>query len=1256
MAFLVLLALALTVARLLLPGLGHYRAEVEAQVSALVKQPVSIGQLEVSWHGWGPRLILKDVGLLDAGRQRTIIRLQSASVDLSVPATLFSGHITLSDLTLMGIDLALVRREDGSLMLEGIDFETDDPQLRRQTLEWLWSQPSLGFAASTLRWRDRMAGGREVIFRDVAVRLTAEAGHHRFVGRLKPPLSMGDTVQVALDIDGEVMEPAKWKVVFFADSKQLQLPQWLREMKLPQLHVEQGVGAVRIWGVWQGGAVANLRAEVDLHDVMLRRTQEDAAANALWLPLLSGRLAWSGDARQWRLDADRLRIDMGGTPWPAARVHVGYTHDEMTTTLTLAGDYARLDDVARLAIFSGQLRPEWQEALNALEPGGEVRDALVRLRLSPQAPPDVRVRAKLQNVAFRPSHRLPGASGVDGDLDMDARGGTLTLATRHAVLDTAGFLREPVSLDILTGSVVWHRQQQGWRVQAREIAVANADLAGRMQGELWLPQGKASPLARIEAQLDRGAAASAARYWPVRLMPDALVAWLDRAIVSGKVTAGTLALEGPIDRFPFDDGSGRFDARVHVEEGVLAYADGWPRASGISADAWFHGNSLQVDASTGTILQSNIGPVRAEIADLRSHAPRVKLIGITDGWNRDLLYTLAETPLQEIFGDIVKDVTTAGRNRLALVLDLPVHAMAETQVRGVVHFFDGQMEWRQAGIDVHNLTGAIGFSNDGLIASGVTATVLGQPAQISMRIDGSGQQHATVIEAAGQSDLGALAQRFPGPYWKYVEGQTGWNATLRVPVGAARVVKLDAMRLAVESSLQGVAVRLPSPFGKAATGRRMLGVTARLGSERMLWNVEYDPLLSAVLVAERRKNGMALTSGEIHLGAGSAQLPTAEGVRIAGALAHLDEKDWREFVPAGTGGQAGAASLINAVTLKVGELVVYGQRLHDVDIDASRDAGVWRGNVASEELSGKVSYPLDSNRPVVADMDYIRLVAPSRSITPAPVVDPRELPPMQFDVRQFSYGDANYGEVHLVADRHPAGLTLRELRTQSPQLTLRGSGSWLFDGGTPVSALNLTADVRDLGGVLVGLGYVSAVEGGQGEAQTSLRWRGGLLQPDMASMEGNLSFNFKKGRLLEVEPGAGRVFGLLSVQALPRRLLLDFSDIFGKGYGFDRMRGRFDIKAGQANTKDFMLEGPIARINISGRVGLATHDFDQRVIVVPEVTSSLPLAGAVTAGVGVGAVIWLAEKMLKPTIVGATQIEYSVKGSWEKPLVERVER
>ena len=167
-----------------------------------------------------------------------------------------------------------------------------------------------------------------------------------------------------------------------------------------------------------------------------------------------------------------------------------------------------------------------------------------------------------------------------------------------------------------------------------------------------------------------------------------------------------------------------------------------------------------------------------------------------------------------------------------------------------------------------------------------------------------------------------------------------------------------------------------------------------------------------------------------------------------------------------------------------------------------------------------------------------------------------------------------------------------------------------------------------------------------------LNWSGGPRADFLPTLNGQVQARFGSGQLDDVEPGAGRVFGLMSIVALPRRLSLDFRDVFEKGFGFDKINGTFRIEDGQAFTCNLSLEGPAADIGIVGRTGLADRDYEQTAVVSANFGNTLPVVTAVVAGPQAAAAVLIFSQIFKKPLQEVGQVFYSIDGAWDDPLIE----
>ena len=195
----------------------------------------------------------------------------------------------------------------------------------------------------------------------------------------------------------------------------------------------------------------------------------------------------------------------------------------------------------------------------------------------------------------------------------------------------------------------------------------------------------------------------------------------------------------------------------------------------------------------------------------------------------------------------------------------------------------------------------------------------------------------------------------------------------------------------------------------------------------------------------------------------------------------------------------------------------------------------------------------------------------------------------------------------------------------------------------------------DVGDTLRTLKYTPFMEARRAEVRAELAWNGGFDADILGKASGSITVAREAGQLSSLQPGAGRVLGLFSVAALPRRLALDFSDLTEKGLSFDTVHGDFDMREGNAYTTNLTLRGPAAEIGIAGRTGLGSHDYDQTAVVTGNLGASLPVAGVLAGGPAIGAALLLFSQVFKEPLKGITRGYYRITGSWDEPVVERVE-
>jgi uncharacterized protein YhdP len=291
--------------------------------------------------------------------------------------------------------------------------------------------------------------------------------------------------------------------------------------------------------------------------------------------------------------------------------------------------------------------------------------------------------------------------------------------------------------------------------------------------------------------------------------------------------------------------------------------------------------------------------------------------------------------------------------------------------------------------------------------------------------------------------------------------------------------------------------------------------------------------------------------------------------------------------------------------------------------------------------------------PLVVKLEQVHLVgAPAEGEAgETGAVKPAELPAITLEIGQFAYDELQLGKVALQLTPQEERMLMKGLRIESESLTLSGEGSW-SEGGNTFFTLEL--DSPNLGKMLRQLGFATVILGGKSRASGKLWWAGGPTAVTPASLNGQLTISIADGTIVDVDPGAGRMLGVLSLPALPRRLFLDFSDIFSKGLAFSSIKGDIRIEQGQAYTSNLRVESVPASILLTGRSGLEQQDFDQDSYVVPNVSDTVSVASALAWGPQVAAVVVLLQEIFKSDIKAATMTRYHLFGNWREPTIERI--
>ena len=361
--------------------------------------------------------------------------------------------------------------------------------------------------------------------------------------------------------------------------------------------------------------------------------------------------------------------------------------------------------------------------------------------------------------------------------------------------------------------------------------------------------------------------------------------------------------------------------------------------------------------------------------------------------------------------------------------------------------------------------------------------------------------------------------------------------------------------------------------------------------------------------------------------------------------------------------------------LKASSLAAKGRRLHQVQAGGIYEAGRWRVNIDADELSGHVVFEpalpgqSDQAGQLFARLSRLNLPPSSandvESLLEAP---PTSLPGLDIVVDAMVLRGKPLGRVEIEAVNTVKNVAqtsatrewqLKKFNIDLPEASLRGTGRWLAAReGSPwrKTEMDFVLDVRDAGALLTRMGTPDALRGGAGQLEGVISWQGSPLSLHYPSLNGHLDVRMGRGQFLKADPGVAKLLGVLSLQALPRRLLLDFRDVFSQGFAFDAVQGDVTIVHGMANTRNLNIKGVNALVQMDGSADLARETQKLRVQILPIVdTGTASLVAALAVNPVVGLTTFIAQWLLQNPLARASAQEFLVEGSWASPQVTRVD-
>lgn len=1260
-------AVLVTAARIVLPHLAAHPESLIRWVSDVAGVALTVESVRANWNGALPELELSGIDIRYA-QDAPPLRLEHAGIRVRPLVSLFRFELVPSTLVLDGIRLIVERREDGRLRLVGAATpETEQSEAGMALARWLLDRDDVRIKAARITWVDRLHDTSPLMVRDADLRIRKLGSSHAIRIRLHPSSAPGAEAQLLAEIEGDPLSQ-DWSGRMRLTGNGLPLAEILRGIGFAGARW-RGALTLAIDSDWRQGALRTARGEfsgehLDLGADLLLATARGAIA-----------ITRSVDERL-TLSLRKLVLVRDDRTLPTTALDLVWQHDGSELRYLVGQvDSVRLREI----VPALRDRPELPEAARAALAADVSEGELHQLRFgyfgNAPGPPDFHIGAQLRGVALQPAG-FPLMTGLSGVIEANRGGGELALRAPSILLHGgSGGLLDDVALSATEGSLHWRRGANDWLVTLDTLRAETADTVIDAAGALRVPDAGSTEI-DLQIAFGGGDVTVLRRLLPTGLLSERTESWIRRALVDGRLIEGGVVLRGPLDALPFDHQEGRVEARIRATDLTLDFSPRWPPLEQAAIDLAIDGRRLTAVATSGRVLGAEVLHADVGIADLLTSERLLTVHGQARGTTGRAINVIRASPLREGKVARIADLNLTGNVDLDLDLSLPLRPGSHAAVRGAVRLSDAGMRATAPAISLTALHGTIEFTRESWRGDEIAAVYEGRPVIVSANSELADPRYAMEFTMRGEGDAQFVRDqlaRYVGPAYQRLaragrldalQGSAAWQAHLLLPHTMADQAPVPP-ELNIDSDLRGLAIDLPWPLHKDAAADQALHIAVRLplGDGKRIVQARYGTDLRAEFEAhDDAPHGSRIQRAAILLGSGSAPFSDRRALLIHGHGDRISLDDWWALLGpddvATETPQVPEPSLPLDLDLTVGQLTILGQTYADMKLSGGGTDYGWQVAVASEDFQGRVGM---TRNPVVMSAALERLRVMPRDAQTGTRVDPRRLPAFAITCDDFRFGDLELGAAKLSAHPDEQGLVIDTLQLHRPEFAVTASGHWTISGAEHRSRVEVAVLGDDLARLLAAFGYqTGAIEAATSRIDLAADWLGSPAEFGLARLHGTLRLAVDKGRLLDLEPGGGRLFGLLSINNLGRRLLLDFGDLFGKGYSFNSMSGTFQLEDGNAFTNDFAVLGPSARVEVAGRVGLVATDYDQRVTVTPEFSSTLPLAGALfgPAGIGVGAAVYLGEKIFRSIpekFDSLLKREYTLTGTWQEPMLERMQ-
>jgi len=1258
---LVTAAVLLSAVRFSLPYLDHYRADIEQLLSDYYDQDIQVGSLNAAWTGSGPALVLEDLALEQSRDLPIAVQVERVSLILSFWSSIYQRQPVFDDFVLHGLDLTLDVSARG---------ETSDIPVVT-ALESLLLNQLERFQVRESMLRLQFGDGQERSLQIESLSWFSSNGRKQASGQLRVPGLTANHLNFLLDFEGSSFSAMTGSV--YLEAERLDISPWVEEITSTATITR---------------AEFNLQGWLDINDGHFGDGQLHLAENFLnWErqgeshELITSETVWAIQPQEegWLMNSQPLEVRIDDEVWPVERVIWQYLRGEHTMNLR----DVQLPDVTPLWSLLGNPGEEIRTWFEGIQPQGLVSE--LRLRMNTER--NISAYLLADQMRWNAYRGIPGINALQVELWTTQQGGQFQVKGNEVTLSSPNTFADSQKLQSIEWEGYWERASDGWEVALSGAEIALPDARIIQDFRLSGYQGRSPSLEWSIQTADSGLDV----FRVVSLLPlqmdENLSNYLHNALQGGELEYLTMLWRGPLDDFPYQANEGVFQARAEIENLDFKFRPEWPALRARKAVLQFAGDELTIDTADGRMMDVDVEQAYARFPSMFEPQRELIVDAKVTGLTHAVRELFDNSPLASSVAGTLEQVRPVGRISGEFRLDIPLYEGGDVIAEGKAFIRNQDIQITSIDTRFSEVTGDLNFRNAQISFTSETARLYGMPVDIDVSGNSvsetsgsesnSGQSYALHANVAGDWSAGELKELHPDLLLSdWVGGAFNWQSEFELGLRDAGGF---AYRWEMNADLSELTSGLPAPLQKTAGDEWTLSAVLRGNEQALTLRTE---------IPQRLQFRGDLTLGESGFGAvdffigeDASDLPQspAPGNQLLFDLDHAVVSEWipviqhlyRQFSTtdepfvapelAVDSPERQTAGFMPALSKVSGRLLAanwLGQDLSDIRISGEAEDVGWQYTVDADQTRMRVFHRNDGSLAIRADYLNLMNFPEAEDAEQAADAERRwldDLPPVSFTCQICRYSGKDLGEIHLELIPEQEYAQIQEFRVQKGRSQINFTGGWSHVNGPVSTRIQGDFSSDDIGALMHDFEVNSVVRDSSANVSFDLSWAGYMTDFNTETLSGGVNWRLGSGYLRDVNDGGARLFSVLSLESLVRKLTLDFRDVFARGMFFSSFRGDMQLVNGVVSTDNTRMNGSAGDLEVVGTTNLVDESLNYQLTYIPKVTSSLPVILAWMVNPPSGLAALLIDRVLHDAQV-ISRLQYQITGTMSEPEVAEVRR